>query len=212
MADQHDDPADEDEPNATPSPDGPDSQDSRVAGGEDLLVEVEQELAESIRERLPSGPIEPAKLAELLATLLTVEVRKLVHFQGPLPPPEMLREYNEISPGLALRLVDRADKEQDHRHEMNREQVNGSKSALFHKAFQGYVGQALAFIIAMTCICGGIWLIAQDKSTQGLTAIIGALVALVGVFVTGKVIEARKQSKGTGAEEPSRQNATSPTE
>jgi uncharacterized membrane protein len=47
-------------------------------------------------------------------------------------------------------------------------------------------GLACAFIIAMSAICGGIWLSLRGMSGTGLTAIIGALVALVGVFVYGK--------------------------
>jgi hypothetical protein len=54
------------------------------------------------------------------------------------------------------------------------------------------VGVAAAFIIAMTAICGGIWLTSKGMSGSGLTTIIGALAALVGVFVYGKS-EQKKQ-------------------
>lgn len=47
-------------------------------------------------------------------------------------------------------------------------------------------GLACAFIIALSAIWGGIWISLKGMSGAGLTAIIAALVALVGVFVYGK--------------------------
>ncbi len=48
------------------------------------------------------------------------------------------------------------------------------------------VGTILGFVIVMTTILGGIYLIHAGKETSGLTSIISALVALAGVFVYGK--------------------------
>jgi predicted MFS family arabinose efflux permease len=48
------------------------------------------------------------------------------------------------------------------------------------------MGLACAFVIAMTAILGGIWLSSKGMSGAGLTSIIGALAALVSVFVYGK--------------------------
>lgn len=44
-------------------------------------------------------------------------------FSGPLPPPDLLREYNQIVPGLAERIARMAEKEQDHRHYFERKLV-----------------------------------------------------------------------------------------
>ena len=37
-------------------------------------------------------------------------------FRGPLPPPDILKQYNEVDRGLANRIVCMAEKEQEHRH------------------------------------------------------------------------------------------------
>lgn len=47
-------------------------------------------------------------------------------------------------------------------------------------------GLMCAFAIAMSAIVGGIWLSLKGMSGAGLTSIICALAALVGVFIYGK--------------------------
>ena len=121
----------------------PDDKDQKATTSDDpryreLSVKVEREIADSIQQRLPEGPIESAQLAETLARILTVEVRQLIQFQGPIPPPDMLREYDAVSPGLADKIVSRADREQDLRHESTRSQIRTSEHAVHHAAIQGY--------------------------------------------------------------------------
>ena len=54
------------------------------------------------------------------------------------------------------------------------------------------LGVKLGFVIAMTAMLGGIGLALAGKSVAGLTSIIGALAALVGVFVYGKKHQGRE--------------------
>jgi hypothetical protein len=56
-------------------------------------------------------------------------------------------------------------------------------------------GQVFAFILGFIAIAGGIVLIALDKSTQGLVAIITAFVALAGVFVYGRLEQERERER-----------------
>ena len=65
------------------------------------------------------------------------------------------------------------------------------KTVVSSNVFSQKVGLILGFVIAMTAIGGGIWLSSKGMGGAGLTAIIGALAALVGVFVYGK----KQQSK-----------------
>lgn len=43
---------------------------------------------------------------------------------GPLPPPEIMRGYNEILPGAAERIVAVFESEVAHRHDLERQQMN----------------------------------------------------------------------------------------
>ena len=83
-------------------------------------------------------------------------------------------------------LIQRGNLEQDFRHEMARKEQEESRACLTYVATKTYIGQACAFILGMTGIGGGIYLLANDKETGGLAAIITTLVALVGAFIAGQ--------------------------
>ena len=69
------------------------------------------------------------------------------------------------------------------------------------------LGQVFAFVITMTAICGGVYLISIDKDATGLTAIVTALMGLVGVFVYGKYTQAKElENKRRPFEERERQD------
>lgn len=108
------------------------------------------------------------------------------------PPPEILQKYNEIVPGAADRIIKTAESQHHHRQALEKTVVNSN-------VYSQKIGLGLGFIIAMTAIGGGIWLSAIGKSGSGLTAIIGALAALVGVFVYGKVQQSKELSDKSNA-------------
>lgn len=57
----------------------------------------------------------------------------------------------------------------------------------------------LGFIVAMTAILGGVFLVYIGKEATGLTSIITALVGLAGVFVYGKHEQQKDLAKKTEA-------------
>lgn len=95
-------------------------------------------------------------------------------FSGPLPPPDLLAEYHQVVPGLAERIVLMAEKEGDHRRELQSRAMRLSEGGLVS-----------AFVIAMTVIVGGLVLISQGRSPEGMGSIIAALASLLIVYLTG---------------------------
>jgi uncharacterized membrane protein len=100
-------------------------------------------------------------------------------FSGPLPPPELLDQYNKILPGAAERIISMAEKQGESRRHLETVVIEAN-------AFSEKLGPILGFIIAMTAIIGGIWLISKGLKTEGLVAVLTAIAAPVGVFVFGK--------------------------
>ena len=101
------------------------------------------------------------------------------HFSGPLPPPEILAKYNDAVPNGAERIVAMAEKQMQHRHDLEKAVIEANCKTQKR-------GPIFGFIVSMTAIIGGIYLILQGKNTEGLAAIITALTALAVVFIVGR--------------------------
>jgi len=69
-----------------------------------------------------------------------------------------------------------AEREEKHRHEQERKMLSSDTSARSR-------GQFMAFLIAVVIILGGMWLIHDGKSIEGLIAVLTPLAVLVGLFL-----------------------------
>jgi uncharacterized membrane protein len=100
------------------------------------------------------------------------------HFQGPLPPPEILLQYEQITPGFADRIISSWEKQTLHRQEIENTaigaQVKNSKR-----------GAIFAFILGFMAIIGGTICIIMGYSASGISEILFSLGSLVGVYVYG---------------------------
>ena len=144
--------------------------------------------------KTPQPPVpvggSPAELEKADDATVAVSVQSVQHFQGPLPPPQALAQYEAILPGCAERIVSMAEEQAAHRRELETRVITGNLAAERR-------GQVAAFAIALVTIMGGVWLIYHGRDVGGLTAIIGALAGLAGAFVYGrrKGAEERRQKR-----------------
>ena len=113
-------------------------------------------------------------------------------FSGPLPPPEALERYNQILPGAAERIIAMAESQHSHRQELEKHVIKSNVSAQ-------KLGTMLGFIVSMTVILGGMFLVYEGKSGEGLAAILTALASLVGVFLYSKHEQQKDLAKKTEA-------------
>ncbi len=74
-------------------------------------------------------------------------------WNGPLPPPNVLRGYEEVVPGAANRIMEMTEKEQAHSRDMTRTIIVGDSR-------RAYLGLIAGFVISVLGIGGGIYLIA----------------------------------------------------
>jgi uncharacterized membrane protein len=113
-------------------------------------------------------------------------VETFERYSGPIPQASEIRQYEEVLPGLADRIVTMAEKQAKHRRRMETMDV-------FFEHLHVTAGQASALIVAL--FFGWIaWDLGQDGH-EVLAAFIGGvdLVALVSVFIYGKRKEAQQQ-------------------
>lgn len=161
-----------------------------LANGEqnDEREDTDAEALEDVRQLIESIPHEllvrelekrmqnPAE-EDMFPRVSTIGVSR--QFSGPLPPPEMLDQYNQVEPGAANRILRMAEKEQSHRHDRESEAVAGEIA-------KDRRGQNYALLVSMTIILGSIGLIAIGEQIYGTVLAGGTLIGLAGTFIAGR--------------------------
>lgn len=116
------------------------------------------------------------KKSRLIKTF--VQVISKTHI-GPLPDPETLERYSEIIPDGANRVMDMAEKQQNHKINIENKIVTGQLQ-------QSNLGQIFAFIIGMSFLGGGVYCIINGHEWGGSIIGVGGLTSLVTAFIQGK--------------------------
>jgi uncharacterized membrane protein len=123
---------------------------------------------------------------------MRIQKAEMHAFAGPLPPPEVLERYNQVLPGAAERIIVMAESQHDHRQHLESTVISEGVKAQ-------RLGTILGFVVAMTTILGGIFLMYTGKESTGLASVITALAGLVGVFIYGKHEEQKDRKKKADA-------------
>jgi uncharacterized membrane protein len=122
------------------------------------------------------------------ASTVTHVRHQAVSFSGPLPPPAVLAQYNEVIPNGAERIMAMAERQSAHREQLEASVVAANIASQAR-------GMVFAFILSFVTIIGGFGLVATGKSLAGVATIIGSLATLAAVFVYAR----REQQKERAA-------------
>ncbi len=131
-----------------------------------------------------------------------VQLEAVIHkseFRGPLPPPEILAEYEKIHPGFADRVIQLTEKQGDHRREMQAKvlAIQGRDAILDRTERKR--GQYFGFIVASLAIICGTVAIVRSSGTAGQLAggalSVASLTGLVIAFITGRRSEEPRQDQ-----------------
>lgn len=142
-------------------------------------------IKEDISAFIEALPIEEKK--KFAAIALMTKQTSMMH-SGPLPPPEMLKQYNDIIPNGAERMMVMAEKQSSHRRSLESTTVATQQK-------QGLRGQIFGLIVAIFGL--GAAFVAAILGHDTFASIIGTvdLVGLVGVFVTGQYFQKLEMSE-----------------
>ncbi|MGD0655383.1 MAG: DUF2335 domain-containing protein [Thermoguttaceae bacterium] len=102
-------------------------------------------------------------------------------FSGPLPPPNILEQYNKIVPGAAERIIAQAERQTEHR-------INIESKVIDSEITRSSNGLIAGTIVALACIIGGCLLVYAGHDWAGATIATASVVGLVGVFIYGTSI------------------------
>jgi uncharacterized membrane protein len=150
------------------------------------IKQVEQQLIK-VNPTIFKG-LNNEKKNEIVRTFLRVEQTiELTHHSGPLPPPEVLQKYNSAIPNGADRIMIMAEKQQEHRFELE-------KSTIKEQLSQSKRGQRFGLVIGLAAIAGSVSCILLGHEWPGAVIGVGGITGLVSVFVYGKT-QQRKSIK-----------------
>jgi uncharacterized membrane protein len=130
----------------------------------------------------PTAPFNPLPDGVLAARLS----QQVSSYSGPIPPPELLKMFDEIDPGRAARLMDWAEDQSRHRM--------GLESRVVHSdILRSWVGLIAAFVITMTTIIVGGILIYLNHDWAGTGLATTGLAGLAGTFIYGTTSQRRER-------------------
>ena len=125
------------------------------------------------------------KNPELIQNVLLAQKR--VSYSGPLPPPRMLKEYDEVHPGCANTIVECFTKEQDHRIEWENKILEYGNSYRIR-------GQNFGFVGALVCIGCATYLATTGNSLVAAVLAGISAVGIVGHFLRPYFQKRNKQN------------------
>lgn len=120
----------------------------------------------------------PAEKRHKIVRELTLQVKQTIH-SGPIPDAETLRQYNDIIPDGANRIMIMAEKQAEHRMSLEKKVV-GSQST------QSLIGQIFALIIGIFALSVSGYCISQGYEFGGGVLGVGGVGGLVYAFINGK--------------------------
>ena len=126
------------------------------------------------------NPVDLVQIYETLPERDKEHFRALIvseQFQGPLPSPKHLEQYNKIVPGAANRIIEMAEKEQAHQHEWNNKSLRLASR-------QTARGQWMAFILSLVLVAVAVWTIFAGHPTVGGIIFGTTVVGLAAAFIS----------------------------
>ena len=100
-------------------------------------------------------------------------------FSGPLPPPSHLREYEEILPGLADRIVTMAESQSHHRMGLEREVITSEQR-------RSWAGWASGTAIALGLLAAAVWVTLEGHEAVGVIFAGADVAGVAGVLIVGR--------------------------
>lgn len=118
----------------------------------------------------------PSSIPQQLVAKVTQQVTA---YRGPVPPPQLLREYDEVVPGAADRILAMAEMQTMHRVDLEATVVKGDSR-------RSWVGLWLGFALCLGVLVAGVAVCFGGSPTAGAAIITTTIVSLAGIFVYGQ--------------------------
>jgi uncharacterized membrane protein len=159
-------------------PDGPQApQPKATSPVAEPAAEFNEEALQAIQRLAAAGP----EAVSMFSAAFSASA-----YSGPLPSPEHLREYEDVLAGSADRILKMAEKQSDHRQEIEKIAVKGGSS-------RSWWGLWLGFAISVLVLGLSAGLVLSGYQVAGTVLGSVDLVALASVFVIGRTDQRRER-------------------
>ncbi len=133
-------------------------------------------------------------------------VRALSSFSGPMPPPNLLRQYEDVCPGLADRMFKFVESRSEHQKEIEKQIVNIEADRSRRQFAEARWGQCCALIITLASLAAGVYAAVNGHELAGSVIGVGGISGIVATFIYGRTSD--KQNAKPPTPEPRPQNAS----
>jgi uncharacterized membrane protein len=130
----------------------------------------------------PKENLHPINISDAVTAPQAAVLHSITTFTGPLPPPEILREYEQIWPGFTGKHFEYIERQAAHRQAIERDVI---KAKIKHEA----TGQFMAFTLALTTFGVAAFALYLHQLTFGGTIMSVDAVAIIGMFIYRQSIE-----------------------
>ena len=155
-------------------------------------AEVVENVLDPLIQRLPREEQQVVRRAIIQA----------VSYQGPLPPPVMMAQYNEAVPNGADRIMRQFESETAHRHSLETRALDAQIGRVNR-------GQWMAFFLTILFGGAGVYLALNGHPTVAGVLFTGTIASLAVAFLTGRAPPS-PPSAHEEADEPSPESPKSP--
>ena len=122
-------------------------------------------------QQSPDPELIPEQVTQFAAAIIT-------QYAGPLPPPEIVRQFEMLEPGAAKSILKLTEKQTNHR-------IETESKVIDHDIHQSRIGLWLGFVMSMILIIGGFITINFGHDTAGTVVIGSNLFGIMAIFVLG---------------------------
>ena len=118
-------------------------------------------------------------------------------FSGPLPPPDMLKTYNEVEPGLAREIIEWAKAEAQHRRDEDERESKAATEIAVKEAdaavedmrrsyTEARIGQFFGFVLGGSAMGGAVYLGVHDAQTTACILVGTGIASIIIAFLKGR--------------------------
>jgi uncharacterized membrane protein len=166
------------------------SADARTNDGEDVLRAEIVDSETGVRQ-----PVEIELGSESLERVIEVSMEsRSLRWSGPIPPPSVFRELNEIIPDGADRAFSNWEKQTAHRIDME-------STVIKHNVVKEYIGQFMAFGVVLAGLALAAYAMSEGYALGAVVLVFIAIGSVAGAFIVSRSADIKSARKSAEIED-----------